>query len=104
MRELNLYQTEEDELGLVKAAFAAGCRMVPDSNYETSEVPAIYTIEAFRLSRLTERHFFILHECFQRLPITLRKISKDGKLLYYISPSQGGPFLEFMGGGIFVNE
>jgi len=104
MRELNLYQTEEDELELVKAALAEGCRMVPDSNYETPTVPTIDTVEAFRLCRLNERHFFILHERFQRLPITLRQISKDGKLRYYISPSQGGPFLEFMGGDIFVNE
>jgi len=104
MREMSLYQTEEDELNLVSAALAAGCRIVPDSNYEMPEAPTIDTIEAFQLSRSTERHFFILHECFERLPITLRQISKDGKFLYYVSPAQGGPFLEFMGGGIFVNE
>jgi hypothetical protein len=103
MRELNLYQTEEDELQLVRAALSAGCRILPDSNYEVPKVLVIDNIAAFQQSRLTQRHFFILHESFQRLPVALRQIVKDGKLVYYISPSQGGPFLEFLGGGIFLN-
>jgi hypothetical protein len=104
MRELNLYQTEKDELHLIKAAIAAGCKLVADSNFETPEAPVISTVAAFQTSRAEQRHFFILHESFQRLPITFRQVAKNGKQLYYVSPSQGGPFLEFLGGGIFVND
>lgn len=104
MRELNLYQAEEDELELINAALMAGCLIIPDSNYEAPEVLAIDTVEGFKRSRLRVRHFFMLHESFQRLPVTLRKISKDGKVVHYVSPSQGGPFIEFMGGGIFLND
>ena len=104
MPQINLYQTEQDELGIVKAAFSEGCTIVPDSNYSTSEAIALETIEAFNQARVHNRHFFILNKRFSRLPIHFRKISKDGKFVYYISPSQGGPFLEFMGGGVITDE
>jgi len=104
MPELQLYQTELDELKLVKAAFTEGCWMVPDSNYQTPEAISLRTVEQYLASRKNERHFFILNKLFSRLPFQMRKISKDGKIVYYISPSQGGPFLEFMGGGVIQDE
>jgi hypothetical protein len=104
MPQINLYQTEVDELEFMKGALKEGCKIVPDCNYATPEIQILNTLEEFQCSRLSERHFFILHERFIRLPLQLRPISKDGKTVYYISPSQGGPFVEFLGGGIFEDE
>jgi len=104
MPQINLYQTEQDELGVVKAAFSEGSTIVPDRNYSASEAIALDTIEAFKHARVHDRHFFILNKRFSRLPIHFRKILKDGKPVYYISPSQGGPFLEFMGGGVITDD
>jgi hypothetical protein len=71
MRTLQLYQTEADELELVKAAFAEDCWLVPDSHYRAPEV-------------------------------LMRGFSKQNESLYYVSPNEGGPFLEFLGGGVFA--
>jgi hypothetical protein len=104
MPELDLYQTEIDELEIVKAAFVEGCRMVVDSNYQTPVAPVLETVQEFQFARSTERHFFLINTKFERMPISMRQISKDGKSVYYISPSQGGPFIEFLGGGIYEDK
>jgi hypothetical protein len=53
---------------------------------------------------MEERHFFVLNEAFVRAPLSLRKITKADKSLFYVSPSEGGPFLEFLGGGAFADD
>lgn len=104
MAGIQLYQTEQDETLLVEAALSQGCWLTPDINYETSQVIEIRSIEEFIEIRPTERHFFILHNTFLRMPLCLREIEKNGKKVFYVSPSEGGPFLEFLGGGIFESE
>jgi len=34
----------------------------------------------------------------------MREISKGGKAIFYIQQSTGGPFLQFLGGGLFLDE
>jgi hypothetical protein len=104
MPGLQLYQSELDELALVKAAFDEGCWLVPGCHYKTPQVKELRTIEEFSRARLAERHFFILSDSFVRLPLSLTKIIKQNEPVYFISSSEGGPFLEFLGGGIFVDD
>ncbi|MGD0631016.1 MAG: hypothetical protein ABR987_16940 [Terracidiphilus sp.] len=104
MPGLQLYQTEADELVLVKAALDQGCWLVPDLNYETDEVQRFRSTEEYQHFRTEERHFFVLSEAFVRAPLSLRKITKADRILFYVSPSEGGPFLEFLGGGSFVDD
>ena len=104
MPGLQLYQTEADELVLVRAALEQGCWLVPDLNYETPEAQRLLTAEEYQHLRTKERHFFILSESFVRAPLLMRQITKAGRNAFYISPSEGGPFLEFLGGGVFVDD
>jgi hypothetical protein len=104
MPGLQLYQTELDELELVKAAIDEGCWLVPDSHYKVHEPDRLFTMEEFRDARLEQRHFFILNEVFIQSPISMREISKLDEHYYYVSPNVGGPSLEFLGGGISVDD
>jgi hypothetical protein len=104
MPQLSLYQTEEDELNVVNAAFEAGCWIVPDLDYEAPEAQVLKTGESFKQARRDERHFFILHKRFMRSPLHMRQILKHGRNVFYVSPSEGGPFLEFLGGGIIEDN
>ena len=102
MRTLQLYQTEADELELVKAAFAEDCWLVPDSHYRAPEVLKLFNLEEFKHARIEQRHFFIMNETFLKSPLSMRGFSKQNESLYYVSPNEGGPFLEFLGGGVFA--
>jgi len=101
---LQLYQTESDELELVKVAFEEGCWLVPDSHYETTDVDKLFTVEEYMQTRASERHFFILGKAFSLEQLIMDSFTKDGKTLFYIVPSSGGPFLEYLGGGMFVDD
>lgn len=104
MPGLQLYQTEPDELELVGAALEAGCWLVPASHYETTEFDKLFTIEAYMQARIRERKFFILGSEFTLEKLSMESFSKEGKTLFYIVTSSGGPFLEFLGGGLFVDD
>jgi len=104
MPGLQLYQTEADELVLVRAALEEGCWLVPDSSYDAPEAQRLLTAEEYQRVRTKERHFFILSESFVRAPLSMRKITKVGRDVFSISATEGGPFLEFLGGGLFVDD
>jgi hypothetical protein len=104
MPGLQLYQTEADELVLVRAALEQGCWLVPDLSYDAPVAQRLLTVEEYQHVRTKERHFFILSESFVRAPLSMHKITKAGRDVFYISPSEGGPFLEFLGGGVFVDD
>ena len=104
MPGIQLYQSEQDEIVLVTAAVSNGYWLVPDLHYESAKVDILRTVEDFQSVRKREYHFFILHESFLRIPLCLRKIEKNGKDVFYVSQTEGGPFLEFLGGGIFKDK
>jgi hypothetical protein len=104
MAGVQLYQTEEDELPLIEAAISDGCWLVPDLQYKSPHVESLRTVEEFLAVRKEERHFFILHQSFLRLPLSLRSFEKAGEKVFYVSPTEGGPFLEFLCGGLFKDE
>ena len=104
MPGIQLYQTEADELTLIEAALEEGCWLVPDLNYEAADARRLTTIEEYRRVRIEERHFFISSERIMQAPLSMRQITKAGKNIFYVSPSEGGPFLEFLGGGCFVDD
>jgi hypothetical protein len=103
MPGLQLYQTELDELELVKAAIDEGCWLVPDTHYNVPEPDKLSTMEEFQNARIDQRHFFILNEVFTQSPISMREISKRDEHFYYVSPNVGGPSLEYLGGGISID-
>jgi hypothetical protein len=102
MPGLQLYQTEPDEISLIKAAFDLGCQLVPDTHLRSPQVQKLHSIEAFRCARVETRHFYIVSDSLAQSPLSARKVTKEnGESFYYVSPSVGTPSIEFLGGGIF---
>lgn len=104
MRELNLYQTESDELVLIGEAIDRHCWLVADTHSESPLVHKLITLEDFQCARLETRHFFIFDGAAEGSRLSIRKVSKDGDDFYYVSPGVGIPSLEFLGGGVFSNS
>ena len=104
MSELLFYQTERDELETIDSCFEDGCSIVPDVDYEEPRAVLLKSLSEYNSWRGITRHFFILHERFQQYPLCIRPIEKHGKTVYYVSPTQGGPFLEMLGGGIITDS
>jgi hypothetical protein len=104
MPGIQLYQTEVDELTVVKTALDRGWWLIPDLDYSSDQVQELRSIEQFKRARSVERHFFIVSDFFLCSPLSLRKITKRGETVFYVSPSEGGPCLEFLGGGVFVDD
>lgn len=104
MRELDLYQVEEDERLLVSRAFEGSCIFVPDVHYKVPEAYYLRTLEAFQNARAGTRHFYILKEPYSKSPFSMREVSKEGEVFYYASPGVGTPSLEFLAGGLFEEK
>jgi len=104
MPSVQLYQSELDEVELIRTALAEGCCIVPCYDYESPEEKRLSTLEDFLGARTKVRQFFFTSESFERAPLSMREISKGGKAIFYIQQNTGGPFLQFLGGGLFLDE
>jgi hypothetical protein len=104
MRGLQFYLTEVDELDLVKAAFEEGCKLIPDCPYETPDFRDLHSIAEFQQYRSQVRHFFIFGGRDELPRDAMRKVEKEARYFFYLSPNVGKPSLEFMGGGVFTDE
>lgn len=102
MAEVGLYLTEKDELIIVAAALAMGCRIIPDVNYPSAEYESLSSGAGYTLNRLQTRLFYFWSRGFSRYPIELCNIEKDGRSVYFIAA--GGPVIHFMGGGVFDED
>jgi len=74
---------------------------IPDLNYETGEVQRLETTEEYKHARMEERHFFVLNEAFVRAPLSLRKITKADKSLFYVRQARAG-VSRILGGGALL--
>lgn len=101
MPGLQLYQTEVDELLLIRAAFEEGCCLVPDVHSKVPEARRLIDVEEFREERGQTRHFYILTNSMVHSPLSIRKVKKEDDYFYYVSPGVGTPSLEFLGGGLY---
>lgn len=100
MPGLQLYQTEVDELALVRAALDRDCCIVPDHHYKTAEAERLSDIDAFLEARKITRHFHVLSRSLRDGPLSMQKVSNERETFYYISPNVLTPSLEFLGGGM----
>lgn len=102
MPGIQLYQTEVDELVLVRAAFERGCCLVPDLHLRSPEVQRLFNLEEFQNARLITRHFYIFGSSLAPHSLSIRPVEKENEIFYYVSSGVGTPSLEFLGGGIHV--
>jgi hypothetical protein len=102
---MQLYQTESDEILLVKSALDQGCLLMPDIHFKSREVQTVFSIETFQSARVETRHFYIFSDSLDAASLPTRKVTKqNGEVFYYVSPGVGTPSLEFLGGGLFVES
>jgi hypothetical protein len=104
MRELNLYQTEQDEVLLVTEALHQACWLVPDTHNKSPEVRRLTALDEFQSARLETRHFYIFNAPTEESGLSVRKVIKDNNEFYYVSPGVGIPSLEFLGGGVLSDQ
>jgi hypothetical protein len=98
--EIQLFQDSEDEAQLVRTLLLANAHLVPDVDYAERTWVTIRDIETYDIFRSRARLFFVLHESFSRSPLEMVEVEKDGRNIHYISQSSGGPFLDYLAGGV----
>lgn len=87
---------------MVRFILSNGACLIPDLDYSQKQ-PALLTNESlFLAARLSVRHFFIIRDDYLKMPLEMRRIQKGGRIVYYISQREGGPTVDFLGGGIFT--
>lgn len=102
MPDLVVYLTEQDEIRFIKYALEKGTWLVPDVEYISRDYPRIENALEYESYRQRQvRAFFIQRDDFVRSPLEMRNILKHDREIFYISQRKGGPYLDFMGGGIF---
>jgi len=62
MPSVQLYQSELDEVELIRTALAEGCCIVPDYDYESPEEKRLSTLKDFLGARTKVRQFFFTSE------------------------------------------
>jgi hypothetical protein len=105
MPDVTMYMTDDDEARFIRFILEEGAWLVPDLDYSEPRVVKITALESYELYRQKlVRKFFIQKDEFNQSPLELRSISKNNKMVHYISQRQGGPYIDFSGGGIFEAE
>jgi hypothetical protein len=102
MPDITIYMTEDDEERFIRFVFEKHAWLIPDMNYAEPRAVKIESIKSYKESRnKLIRKFYIQRQDFTTSPLNFRSITKDGVLFHYISQRQGGPNIDFSGGGIF---
>jgi hypothetical protein len=96
MPQLDAFLAEEDLHEIAGAALAAGCRVVPDLDYDQARPLELGSVdEVVRVRR--ERGpvmFFLVSERYRRGPLQMRAVEKSGKVVHYIEQRHGGPTVD----------
>ena len=100
MPDLVMYLTEDDQRRFVDFVLGTGAFLIPDMHVENPSFPTIVSLaqyESYR-ARLVSK-YYIQRDDFTRFSPTARSIQQDGRMIYYVSQREGGPFVDFSGGG-----
>jgi hypothetical protein len=96
MPQLDAFFAEEDLHEIAGAALAAGCRVVPDLDYDQAqplELGSLDEVVHVRRERAPVM-FFLVSERYRRGPLQMRAVEKSGKLVHYIEQRHGGPTVD----------
>ena len=101
MPELDLYLSWKDIREFVDHVLQEGAVLVPDFDYQSEEYTAIQDSETFERLRRKTSLFFILKDSYFRSPFEIRKITKRGRVVFYIAQRSGGPTIDLLLSGEF---
>ena len=104
MPEMKLFMTEKDELELIRFVLGQECWLIPDIDYDSPRHQNISTERQFRDYRKRARLFFIVRDDILKSPLEMRRISKDGRTVFYIGQRRGGPTIDFLTSGTFIEK
>src|SRR5947209_15481632 len=101
MPDITVYMTQEDEEKFIQYIFEAGAWLTPDMHYLKPQPVEIRCIKGYKGYRqMLIRKFYIQRQDFTKSALVFRPLNKDDALIYYIGQREGGPYVDFSGGGI----
>jgi hypothetical protein len=98
MPQTDFYLCERDLTEVGQSIFDDGGIMIPDIDYPSAELLQISDTKELRriYDEFPVQLFFILSPKWQRAPLTIREIRKDGRAVFFISQRNGGPSLDLL--------
>ena len=101
MPELGLFLSWRDIEEFVEFVLQEGGALVPDLEYESDQYVVIRDSQSFGQLRRETSLFFILNDSYFLSPFEIRRITKRGKVVFYILQRSGGPTIDLFTGGDF---
>ena len=102
MPDIVVYLTEDDQDRFVQFLLEAGAWLVADMNYTDPQAGRIDSLDSYRNCRLASvNKFYIQRQDFTHSPLVFRHVEKSGARIYYIGQREGGPNIDFSGGGTY---
>ncbi len=98
MAEIEFFADLVEVKDVVENLLEEGFQFVPDAHYETDTPVTLAEISGIREAAATTPHFFLIRKDLLESPISMRKVTAEGKQFYYVDPRTGGPTLQFLWG------
>jgi hypothetical protein len=100
-----IYMTEDDQERFIQFALNAGAWLIADMNYPEPKAIRVDSMDRYKHCRLKMvSKFYIQRQDFTQSPLVFKHIEKNGAHIYYISQRQGGPNIDFSGGGTYEKD
>lgn len=100
MAQLDFYLDAKDKIDLMSFVFGEGGYIVPALHYDRPEYSVIKSVDEYLPYVNKNLLLFIAHESYSKEPLTLEKVNKEGKEIFYIPQRVGGPTIDFYSPGV----